>query len=366
MDNRIPQFIQQAVRLGASDLHVLSDACPTVRIDGEVGPLEGPVISAAECRDMLVELLTDYQRKRLEERLAAEFAYQEDVTGRRCRVSVYYEKGHLQGAFRILPELVRNRDDLGLPAILEELATRRHGLVLVTGPVGVGKTTTLNWIVDHINRTRRCRIITIEDPVEFVHRNVLANVAQREVGRDCNSFPEALVQALRQDPDVICVGEMRDLESISTALTAAETGHLVLSTLHTPNAALTIDRIVDVFPSATQNQIRIQLANALTGIMSQQLLRRAGGSGRALAYELLLPTNAIRNMIRENHTAQLTSAMSTSREHGMMTMDQCIRGLVIDGIVTREEAMTHVNVPEAFRDLPDIASHPVMAGVRPR
>jgi twitching motility protein PilT len=218
----------------------------------------------------------------------------------------------------------------------------------------VGKTTTLNWMIDHINRTRRCRIITIEDPIEFMHRNVLANVAQREVGNDCTNFAQALVQSLRQDPDVICVGEMRDLESISTALTAAETGHLVLSTLHTPSAGLTVDRIVDVFPSSIQNQIRIQLANVLTGIMSQQLLRRASGHGRVLACELLLATNAIRHMIRDNHSAQLHSQMSTSREQGMITMEQSVRALLLDGIVTKEEAMAHVADPDSFKNLPDM------------
>jgi twitching motility protein PilT len=302
-------------------------------------------LSPADTREIIYSILTGDQRQRLETNWQLDFAY--SIPGHaRFRVNAYFQRGALGAAFRLIPFNLTSIDELGLPATVHEFTRKPRGFVLVTGPTGSGKSTSLAAMIDEINATREEHIMTIEDPIEFLHGHKKALVNQRELGSDAKSFSEALKAALRQDPDVILVGEMRDLETISTALTAAETGHLVFATLHTQDTAQTIDRIIDVFPAHQQGQVRVQLSVALQGIMTQQLLPTADGAGRVAATEVLVPNPAIRNLIREGKTHQIYSVLQTSSATGMQTMDSSLAALVRQGKITRKLAESRSSTPE--------------------
>jgi twitching motility protein PilT len=344
-------ILLEVVRRGASDLHITAGAPPTVRVRGRLCPLEGqPALDPTDTREIVYSILSSDQRQRLETDWQLDFAY--TIPGSaRFRVNAYFQRGALGAAFRLIPFSVSSIEALGLPAVVGQLATKPRGIVLVTGPTGSGKSTTLAAVIDRINESRADHIMTIEDPIEFLHAHKGCLVNQRELGSDATSFAAALKAALRQDPDVVLVGEMRDLETIGTALTAAETGHLVFATLHTQDAAQTIDRIIDVFPAHQQGQVRVQLAVALQGIMTQQLLPTADGSGRCAAVEVLVPTPAVRNLIREGKTHQIYSVLQTGGAYGMQTMDAALAGLVRAGTVTRELAESRSTSPEELRRL---------------
>jgi twitching motility protein PilT len=335
----------------ASDLHLAAGAPPMVRVRGRLTPVEGyPVLTPTDTREIVYSILSGAQRQKLENNWQLDFAYQ--IPGRsRFRVNAYFQRSALGAAFRLIPFEVVPLDTLGLPPVVAEFANRPRGLVLVTGPTGSGKSTTLASLIDVINSTREEHIMTIEDPIEFLHQHKKCLVNQRELGSDATSFGEALKAALRQDPDVILVGEMRDLETISTAITAAETGHLVFATLHTQDTPQTIDRIVDVFPSAQQGQIRAQLAVALQGIMTQTLIPTADGSGRCVAAEVLVPTPAVRNLIREAKSHQIYSVLQTGGAFGMQTMDASLAQLVRAGKITRQIAEARAHSVEELRRL---------------
>ncbi len=307
----MPALLRMAVERGASDLHLSKGIPPAVRVDGFLRPLDLPVLSAEDCRHLIFSILNNEQKSKFEANWELDFSLELESVGR-FRVNIHRQRGAIEGAFRVVNETIQSIRRLGLPPVIEDLARRDSGLVLVTGPTGSGKTTTLAAMVDLINTERQCMIITIEDPIEYVHSNKRSIVKQREVSSDTKSFGAALRHVLRQDPDVIVIGEMRDLETIATALTAAETGHLVLTTLHTPDVMQTIDRIIDVFPPHQQQQVRIQLANSLEGIVAQQLLPIPGGRGRVVAVEVLVATTAARKIIRTAKTEQITSIIQTS------------------------------------------------------
>ncbi|MCL5037073.1 MAG: type IV pilus twitching motility protein PilT [Chloroflexi bacterium] len=345
---KLETLLAKAVEMEASDLHIVAGIPPSVRIDGEIQFLECDKLSGEDTKNMIYEVLTEEQVKRFENEWELEFSYADDNHGR-FRASIYYEKGNIEASFRVVPLTLKNFSELGLPPIIEELALKPNGLVLVTGPTGMGKTTTLNAMIDLINKERRYRIITIEDPIEFVHKHNKSVIIQREVDTDTHSFYDALIHSLRQDPNVICVGEMRDLETISTAVTAAETGHLVLSTLHTSDATQTIDRIIDIFPPHQQAQIQIQLSNCLQGVISQLLLPRVAQRGRVLALEILVATNAVRNLVRKGKTDQIPNVISMSSDFGMIDMDKSIKSLYEQGIITYDTAMSKVKEPADFK-----------------
>jgi twitching motility protein PilT len=327
------------IERNASDLHIAAGAAPAIRVRGRLQGLDDfPKLSSQDTQEIVYSILNDDQRKRLERDLQLDFAYAIPGVGR-FRVNAYRQRAALGAAFRRIPTEIPALESLGLPPVVKELVTKPRGLVLVTGPTGSGKSTSLAAMVDVINATRDEHIMTIEDPIEFLHHHKRCLVNQRELGSDATSFAAALKSALRQDPDVILVGEMRDLETISTALTAAETGHLVFATLHTQDAPQTIDRIIDVFPSEQQGQVRMMLSVALQGILTQQLLPTADGSGRTVAVEALVPTPAVRNLIREGKTHQIPSAMQTGGAHGMQTMDAALADLVRAGKITRDLAL---------------------------
>jgi twitching motility protein PilT len=335
----------------ASDLHLTAGAPPMVRIRGRLTAIEGYApMSSAETREIVYSILTNAQRQKLETNWQLDFAY--SIPGRaRFRVNAYFQRGALGAAFRLIPFEIAPLETLGLPPIVRDFATKPRGLVLVTGPTGSGKSTTLASLIDVINETREEHIMTIEDPIEFLHHHKRCIVNQRELGSDAVSFADALRSALRQDPDVILVGEMRDVETIGTAITAAETGHLVFATLHTQDTPQTIDRIVDVFPASQQGQVRAQLSVALQGIVTQTLLPTADGAGRCVAAEVLVPTPAVRNLIREGKTHQIYSVLQTGGQHGMQTMDAALSQLVRAGKITRQLAESRAHSPEEFRRL---------------
>ena len=335
----------------ASDLHLTAGAPPMVRIRGRLIPVEGyPTLTPTDTREIVYSILSGSQRQKFENHWQLDFAYQ--IPGRaRFRVNAYFQRAAVGAAFRLIPFEVVPLDTLGLPPVVAEFANKPRGLVLVTGPTGSGKSTTLASLIDVINSSREEHIMTIEDPIEFLHQHKKCIVNQRELGSDATSFGEALKAALRQDPDVILVGEMRDLETISTAITAAETGHLGCATLHTQDTAQTIDRIIDVFPSAQQGQIRAQLSVALQGIMTQTLLPTADGSGRCVAAEVLLPTAAVRNLIRESKSHQIYSVLQTGGSHGMQTMDASLASLVRAGTITQALAESRAHSAEELRRL---------------
>ncbi|MGI8476472.1 MAG: type IV pilus twitching motility protein PilT [Thermomicrobiales bacterium] len=332
-------------------MHLTPGFAPAIRVRGRIVPMEGQdPLTPQQTREIVYAILNDDQRKRFENNLQLDFAYA--IPGvARFRVNCFFQRGAVSAAFRHIPQQIKSLEDLALPPILEEFTKKPRGFVLVTGPTGSGKTTTLAAMLDRINREREEHILTIEDPIEFLHGHQRCIVNQREIGADAPDFALALKAALRQDPDVILVGEMRDLETVSTALTAAETGHLVFATLHTPSTAQTVDRIIDVFPAGQQAQVRMQLSIALQGIITQQLLPTADGSGRVCACEVLIPTPAIRNLIREGKSHQIYSAIQTSGATGMQTMDAHLAQLVRQGRITRELAEERASVPEELRRL---------------
>jgi twitching motility protein PilT len=351
MDIDFADLLMEVVSRRASDLHLSSGAKPTVRVRGRLAPMDSfPKLSSTDTREIVYSILTGDQRQRLETNWQLDFAY--SIPGHaRFRVNAYYQRGAIGAAFRLIPVGLTSIDELGLPATVHEFTRKPRGFVLVTGPTGSGKSTSLAAMIDEINRTREEHIMTIEDPIEFLHGHKKCLVNQRELGSDAQSFSEALKAALRQDPDVILVGEMRDLETISTALTAAETGHLVFATLHTQDTAQTIDRVIDVFPAHQQGQVRVQLSVSLQGIMTQQLLPTTDGAGRVVATEILVPNPAVRNLIREGKTHQIYSVLQTSSAAGMQTMDASLAMLVRQGKITQKLAESRSSTPEELKRL---------------
>jgi twitching motility protein PilT len=335
----------------ASDVHLSPGFRPAIRVRGRILPLEEyEPLTPQQTRDTVYSLLNDDQRKRFESRKQLDLAYA--VPGvARFRVNCFFQRGSISAAFRRIPHEIPQLGELGLPAVLEEFTRKPRGFILVTGPTGSGKSTSLAAMIDIINREREEHILTIEDPIEFLHRHKKCIVNQREIGADAEDFSLALKSALREDPDVILVGEMRDLETMATALTAAETGHLVFATLHTQSTAQTIDRIIDIFPAEQQSQVRMQLSIGLQGIVTQQLLPTADGSGRVVGCEVLIPTPAVRNLIREGKTHQIYSAIQTSGSLGMQTMDAHLAQLVRMGRITRKLAEQRSSVPEELKRL---------------
>ena len=344
----IDQLVAVAVESHASDIILVAGSPATMRVNGALTADAGPVLSAEAIRGMLLPLLTAAQVKELEERKCVDFCFVRGATGR-FRANFHFQRGTLAASIRLLPAQIPTLESLHLPASLGQLAERRQGLVLLTGATGSGKTSTMAALIDRINASRRDHIITIEDPVEYQHVNRKSLVEQIELGTDTLSFAEAVRAVLRQDPDVILVGEMRDSETMAAALTAAETGHLVLTSLHTNDAAQSISRILDTFPSGYQSQIRQQLSLALLAVISQQLLPAANGVGRYPAVEILLATAAMRNLIRRGDDHQLRANIETGRGEGMLTMEQSLAELVRAGRVARETAFAHCNHPEDLR-----------------
>ena len=342
-------ILLEVIDAGASDLHLTVGAPPMVRERGRLRALEYPKLTTQDTREIVYSILNNDQRKRLENEWQIDLSY--SVPGKaRFRVNAYFQRASIGAVMRTIPQDIPQFESLGLPEMLKDFTNKPRGFVLVTGPTGSGKSTTLASMIDMINEQRHEHIMTVEDPIEFLHRHKNCVVNQRELGADAHSFALALKSALRQDPDVILVGEMRDLETMSTALTAAETGHLVFATLHTQDASQTVDRIVDSFPPAQQHQVRTQLSIALQGIVTQQLLPTLDG-GRVCACEVLVPTPAVRNLIREGKTHQLYSALQTGGSHGMQTMDAALADLVRGGRITRELAESRSSTPEELKRL---------------
>jgi twitching motility protein PilT len=351
----IIDLLTEVSRRGGSDLHLAVGRQPTMRHNGALVELDGPKLTPRDTRSLVLSIMTEEHRDALEREWECDFAY--SIPGvARYRINAYWQRGSIGAACRYLPPTIGSFEELGLPPIMEELATKPRGLVLVTGPTGAGKTTTLASVVDYINTNRSLHIITIEDPIEYVHQHKQSIVTQREVGSDTKAFSSALRYVLRQDPDVVMIGEMRDLPTISAALTAAETGHLVFATLHTQDTAQTIDRIIDVFPPSQQQQVRIQLAGTLMGVIAQQLLPTVDGTHRVLVCEVLVPTSAVRNLIREGKTHQLATVMQTGRQFGMVTMDESLADKYRQGLISYEVALAQALDPGVLRTMIDPAS----------
>lgn len=362
-DINLDDVLRAVVDEGASDLHLTVGAPPTIRKNGALTPLEGyDVLEADSLQRSIYSVLTQKQREQFETELELDFAH--TVRGlARFRVNLYFQRESLGGAFRLIPYEIKPLEDLGVPAGVGNFASLPRGLVLVTGPTGSGKSTTLASIIDLANRTRAEHIMTVEDPIEFLHRHKKAIVNQREVGADTTSFQSALKHVLRQDPDIILVGELRDLETISIALTAAETGHLVFATLHTQDAAQTIDRLIDVFPAHQQEQIRVQVAGALQAVVCQTLCKRADGQGRVVATEVMVATPAVRNLIREGKTHQIYTAMQAGATNGMHTMDQSLAELVKKGRISYEVGLEKAHHVEDYNRLAGRAGGSIGAGL---
>lgn len=342
----ITELLAFSVKQGASDLHLSSGLPPMIRVDGDVRRINLPPLEHKQVHDLMYDIMNDKQRKDFEEFLETDFSF--EVPGvARFRVNAFNQKRGAAGVFRTVPSKVLSMEDLGLSQVFRDICMTPRGLVLVTGPTGCGKSTTLAAMIDFINDNKYEHILTIEDPIEFVHDSRKCLVNQRELHRDTLGFAEALRSALREDPDIILVGEMRDLETIRLALTAAETGHLVFGTLHTSSAAKTVDRIIDVFPSAEKSMVRSMLSESLQAVISQALLKRMSG-GRVAAYEIMRGTPAIRNLIREDKVAQMYSAIQTGQSLGMQTMDQCLKDLFKKRVITREIAREKARMPESF------------------
>ena len=336
----------------ASDLHLIAKLPPMLRVDGALVSTGLPALAPEEVKRLIYSLLTDRQRAEFERELELDLSFGVAGVGR-FRVNVHLQRGSVEAAFRLIPPRILSFRDLGLPPVVAELARKPNGLVLVTGPAGVGKSTTLAAMVDLINTERAALVVTVEDPIEYLYQHKHSVVKQREVYADTKSFAAALRHALRQDPNVIVVGELRDLETIATALTAAETGHLVLATLHTPDAPQTVHRLIDVFPSHQQQQVKIQLADCLQGIVSQQLLPRADGHGRVAACEILVATTAVRHLIREQAVSQLPTVMQTGAAQGMCTMDASLKALCLAGTISHDTALSHAKHPQdLLREMP--------------
>ncbi|MFH1782339.1 MAG: type IV pilus twitching motility protein PilT [Candidatus Omnitrophota bacterium] len=344
-------LLKDTIKRGASDLHITYDSVPIVRVDGALVRLaQHPMLTQHDCKMLVYSILNDKQKAKFERELELDFSLAIPSLNR-FRVNVHMQRGSVEAAFRTISTSVPTVQQLGLPPAVTNICRKKQGLIIVTGPTGVGKTSTLAAMVDYINNKREEIIMIIEDPVEYIHKNKMSVIKQREVFSDTHSFASALRYVLRQDPDVIVVGEMRDLETISTTLTAAETGHLVLATLHTPDAAQTVDRMIDVFPPHQQEQIRVQLASSLEAVVSQLLLPRADGRGRVLATEVMICTPAVRNLIRNQETEQLLTQMQTGYQYGMHTMDKSLKELLNQNIISQGLFDAYVKSIEASRSL---------------
>jgi len=367
------QLLKTMVERGGSDLHVTTNSPPQIRIDGKLTPLDMPPLQASETKQLAYSVLTDAQKHRFEENLELDFSF--GIKGlARFRGNIFNQRGATAAVYRQIPYEILGFKELALPLVVEEICTKPRGLVLVTGPTGSGKSTTLAAMIDKINRERHEHIITIEDPVEFLHQHKSCIVNQRELHADTHSFANSLKSALRQDPDVVLIGEMRDLETIESALRIAETGHLTFGTLHTNSAAQTINRIVDVFPSHQQPQIRAQLSFVLEGILCQALLPRANGKGRAMAMEILVPNAAIRNLIREDKVHQIYSMMQTGQaKYGMQTFNQALATLYFKKAISLQTALARSSNPDELQEMISRGAgainqtpSPAAAGARPR
>jgi twitching motility protein PilT len=345
------QLLKAMIEKGASDLHITTSSPPQLRVDGKLQPLKMPPLSPPETKQLCYSVLTDAQKHKFEETNELDLSF--GVRGlSRFRANVFMQRGAVAGAFRSIPYKIKTFDELGLPKVISDLAKKPRGLVLVTGPTGSGKSTTLATIIDKINSERQEHIVTIEDPIEYLHPHKSCVVNQREVGADTSSFKNALKYILRQDPDVVLLGEMRDLETIEAALTVAETGHLAFATLHTNSCVQTINRIVDVFPAYQQPQVRAQLSFVLEGVLSQTLLPRANGPGRALALEVMVPNPAIRNLIREDKIHQIYSQMQIGQDKfGMQTMNQSLAALYLKRLISMDDALGRSSDPDELRNL---------------
>ncbi|HEC78325.1 MAG TPA: type IV pilus twitching motility protein PilT [candidate division WOR-3 bacterium] len=345
---KLQQLLNAQIQYNASDLILKFNSPPIMRINGELKLLDLPPLTKADIETGIIGLLTKEQIEEYKRTFELDLSY-EMPNGARFRVNLFKQRGNLGGVFRLIPSKIPTIDELGFPPILKEIALRPRGLIVVTGPSGCGKSTTQAALLNHRNENDTCHIVTVEDPIEFIHPNKKALVTQREVGRDTHSFANALKFVLRQDPDVILVGEMRDLETISLAITAAETGHTVITTLHTSDAVSTIDRIIDVFPPHQQNQIRMQISLNLLCVISQNLVKRADGKGRIAVYEILNVIPAVRNLIREAKTHQISSILQTSQQLGMISFDACLANMVKKKLITKEEAESKALNPDTFR-----------------
>lgn len=347
---RVTTIFRRTVQLGASDLHLVPGEIPIVRIDGNLNKLsdEQP-LSQAEVEEAIQATLRPEYAKKLKVDKEVDFSFNFD--GARVRANIYFEKKGVAGSFRFISQKIKSIEELGLPPIIKEFASREQGLVVITGPTGHGKSTTIASLIEYINNTSSKHVITIEDPVEYVFENNKCIISQRELGTDTLSFSRALRSALREDPDVVFIGEMRDVETFEAALTIAETGHLVLTTLHTNDAAQTPDRIIDVFPKNQQEQVRQQVANVLAGVVSQRLIPRASGKGRIIACEVMIANNAIRSIIREDKTHQIVSVIQTGASEGMITLDKVLAGYVSTGEITLEEALTWTSDVKNFKQM---------------
>lgn len=364
---KIDELFKLMVEKGASDLHLVSGAPPYLRLHGEMAKVEQPALSAEEAQLMIFEILTEKQKKEFITNWELDCAYTIEALGR-FRVNVFMQRKGIGAVFRVIPTKIKTVDELGLPAACLEMINCHKGLICVTGPTGSGKSTTLAALIHHINSTQNAHILTIEDPIEFVHPSLKSLINQREVHNHSKSFANALKASLREDPDVILVGEMRDLETISLAISAAETGHLVFGTLHTNNAHKTVDRIIDVFPGDRQSQIRVQLSESLRGVISQSLLPKSDGKGRVAVQEILFCNKAIANLIREGKTFQIPSAMQTGRNQGMQTYESAIEGLIGRGLITKEVGMEFLGKSESAEEKGPVvggAAAPPTPGMRP-
>jgi twitching motility protein PilT len=361
----IDDLLEQMAARGASDLHLSVGSKPAARVRGHIERMEEiEQLTAEDTQLLMYQILSSEQQKHLEIKRQLDFAH--SVPGlARFRVNVYFQRESVGAVFRVIPEEIKTLEELGLPASLHQLAAKPRGLVLVTGPTGSGKSTTLASLIDEVNRTRAEHILTIEDPIEFVHRHKKCIVNQREIGVDASSFAEGLRAALRQDPDVILVGEMRDLETIATALTAAETGHLVLGTLHTQSASSTVDRIIDVFPPEQQEQVRMQIAGSLQGVVTQTLIPTADGAGRVAALEILLPDDGTRNLIRQGKVEQVYTIMQTGTQKGMQTMEQALCELTLRRVISLEMALSRSSRPDQLLGLLERADFDTSAAYAP-
>ena len=349
------ELLRTTVELGASDLHLSVGLPPILRISGKLVPAEYPRLAPDDTKRLMYSILNDKQKEKFEKTWELDCSHGVRGFGR-FRVNVFRQRGVVGATLRSIPSSIPSRQELHLPQVIEEMVNRPHGLILVTGATGQGKSTTLACMLDLINSESNYHILTIEDPIEYVHPHKRSMVNQRELGQDSMSWSNALRSSLREDPDVILVGEMRDLETIAGTLTAAETGHLVFSTLHTSDASQTVDRIVDVFPQFQQQQIRIQLATVLEGVLSQQLVPHISGTGRVPAVEILVCTSAVRNLIREGKSHQIYNAIQTGSKHGMQTMEQALLELYLDKQITMEEALNHTMHADELRRMIDNAS----------
>lgn len=357
-------LLKMMVEMGGSDLHITTGSSPRLRIDGKLVSIDHPTLSPADTKALCYSVLTDAQKHRFEENNELDLSFA--IKGvSRFRANIFMQRGAVAGAFRLIPFEIRTFKDLGLPEIMNEIVKKSSGLVLVTGPTGCGKSTTLAAILDRINSEKSAHIITVEDPIEYLHHHKKCLVNQREVTTDTKSFRDALRYILRQDPDVVLIGEMRDLETIEAALTVSETGHLTLATLHTNSAAQTINRIIDVFPPNQQEQIRAQLSMVLEGILAQQLIPKRSGQGRTLAFELLIPNPAIRNLIREDKVHQIYSMMQTGQsKFGMQTMNQSLFELYTKGLISYDDAIGRAYLPEELISWIQKKEIPAEAGKR--